>query len=168
MIRILISFCLLGQPVRYDGTSKLCEHTLLTKWREENRLVPFCPEVEAGLLIPRPAAEIVGEDGLAVLENRSKAIDQNGRDITQQFIEGARKTLQAALDAGVLLAILTDGSPSCGSTYIYDGTFSGTRQAGMGVTAALLQQNGVRVFTQTQLELAAQYLDSLIDAKHRN
>lgn len=95
-------------------------------------------------------------------------IEQNGQDLTQQFIEGARKTLQFALGAGVCLAILTDGSPSCGSTYIYDGTFSGERQAGMGVTAALLEQNGVRVFSQTQLELAAQYLDSLIEAEQRN
>lgn len=152
MIRVLISSCLLGQPVRYNGSSKLCEHTLLTKWRAENRLVSFCPEVEAGLLIPRPAAEIVGKDGFAVLENRSKVIDQNGQDITQKFIEGARKTLQVAFDTGVLLAILTDGSPSCGSTYLYDGTFSGACKAGMGVTAALLEKNGLRVFNQTQIE----------------
>jgi uncharacterized protein YbbK (DUF523 family) len=124
--------------------------------------------VEAGLLIPRPVAEIVGEDGFAVLENRSKVIEQNGQDITQKFIEGARKTLQVAISAGVCLAILTDGSPSCGSTYIYDGTFSGIPKAGMGVTAALLEENGVGVFSQTQLELAAQYLDSLIEAEHRN
>jgi uncharacterized protein YbbK (DUF523 family) len=146
----------------------LCEHAIVTKWVDENRLVPFCPEVEVGLLIPRPVAEIVGEDGFAVLENRSKVIEQNGQDITQQFMEGAKKTLQVAVGAGVGLAILTDGSPSCGSTYIYDGTFSGIRKAGMGVTAALLEQNGVRVFSQTQLELAAQYLDSLIEAEQRN
>jgi uncharacterized protein YbbK (DUF523 family) len=164
MIRILISSCLVGQPVRYDGSSKLCEHAILTKWGNENRLVPFCPEVEAGLLIPRPVAEIIGEDGFAVLENRSKVMERNGQDLTQKFIEGARKTLQIAVGAGLCLAILTDGSPSCGSTYIYDGTFSGVRKAGMGVTAALLKQNGVRVFSQTQVELAAQYLDCLSEA----
>lgn len=161
MIRILISSCLLGQPVRYNGSSKLCEHHLLTTWRDENRLIPFCPEVEGGLTIPRPGAEIIGKDGWAVLENRSQVITQNGQDLTLQFIKGARKALEVALDNNVLLAILTDGSPSCGSTYIYDGNFNGTRKAGMGVTAALLQQNGVRVFSQTQLELAAEYLDSL-------
>ncbi len=165
MIRVLISSCLLGQPVRYNGSSKLCEHPILTRWRQENRLVPYCPEVEAGFSIPRPAAEILSEDGFAVLDNRSKVIDQDGQDITQQFVEGAKKTLQVALDTNVKLAILTDGSPSCGSTYIYDGTFSGKRNGGMGVTAALLEKSGVRVFSQEQIGLADQYLDCLSKAE---
>lgn len=165
MIRVLISSCLLGQPVRYNGSSKLCEHPTLARWSQENRLVPFCPEVEAGFSIPRPAAEILSEDGFAVLENRSRVVDQNGQDITQQFVEGAKKTLQVALDRNVKLAILTDGSPSCGSTYIYDGTFNGRRNKGLGVTAALLEKSGVQVFSQEQIELADQYLNSLIDAE---
>ena len=57
--------------------------------------------------------------------------------------------------------MLTERSPSCGSTFLYDGTFSSQLQPGEGVTAALLRQHGIRVFSQHQLEEAAHLLDAL-------
>jgi len=54
--KILISACLLGQPVRYDGQSKDIENTILELWKSEGLLVPVCPEVSGGLPVPRPLA----------------------------------------------------------------------------------------------------------------
>ncbi len=162
MIRVLVSSCLLGQPVRYNGSAKRYDHSILARWRQENRLVPFCPEVEAGLSVPRLPAEIVKGDGFSVLDHQSNVIDQAGQDVTQLFLDGARKTVEAALKTGAKLAVLTDGSPSCGNSYLHDGTFSSVRIAGVGVTAALLERSGVRVFSQTQVEMADEYLYSLI------
>jgi len=78
--------------------------------------------------------------------------------ITACFIDGAARALEAARKNGVKLAILKEGSPSCGSTYIYDGTFSSIRKAGQGVTAALLERNGIRVFSEEEIEEAADYI----------
>ena len=64
---------------------------------------------------------------------------------------GSAKTLEDAL--------LTDGSPSCGDSFIYDGTFKGRRIDGEGVTAALLRQHGITVFLQTEISSLAAALD---------
>ncbi len=72
--------------------------------------------------------------------------------------------LQTAQDQGVQLAILKDGSPSCASSFIYDGTFTGTKRPGMGVTTAWLEQHGIKVFGEHQIEAAAEYV-SRVEAK---
>lgn len=159
--RILISACLLGERVRYDGGSAEAASERLDRWRIEGRLVPFCPEVAGGLPVPRPPAEIVGGDGLAVLRSEARVEVESGRDVTEPFLEGAREALREARARGVRLAILKDGSPSCGSGYVYDGSFSGASRAGRGVTTALLEENGIRVFDEKQIEHAAAYLSSL-------
>lgn len=46
---------------------------------------------------------------------------------------------------GVTEAVLKEKSPSCGSSLIYDGSFTGTLRPGVGVTAALLLRNGITV-----------------------
>jgi uncharacterized protein YbbK (DUF523 family) len=167
MIRVLVSSCLLGQPVRYNGSAKQLEHPILARWRRENRLVPFCPEVEAGFPVPRPAAEIVNGDGFTVLDGRAKVVDQNKQNVTQQFLHGGKKAMKIIQELDVKLTILTDGSPSCGSTFIYNGTFSGTKITGAGITTALLEKNGVKVFNQAQIEVADEYLNTLVKLKEQ-
>lgn len=158
MIKVLVSACLLGERVRYNGADARCASDVLERWAREGRLLPFCPEVAGGLPVPRPAAEIGEGDGRAVLSGAARVRDQAGRDLTGFFREGARAALEAARAQGARLAVLKDGSPSCGTAAIYDGTFSGTRRAGPGVTAALLEENGIRVFSERQLELADAWL----------
>jgi len=157
-VRILVSSCLLGERVRYDGGDAGAACAVLDRWREEGRLVPFCPEVASGLPVPRPPAEIDVGDGAAVLRGHAEVIEESGRPVTSQFLAGARQTLQVALDAGVRCAILKEGSPSCGSSYIYDGSFTRSRRPGRGVTTALLEQNGIRVFSESEIAQAAAYL----------
>lgn len=161
MIKVLVSACLLGERVRYHGGDARVEDVILERWRSEGRLVPACPEVAGGLPVPRPAAEMVGGDGTQVLEGGASVRDRAGRDVTRAFLGGARDALDVALARGARLAILKDGSPSCGSSYVYDGTFRGQRSEGMGVTAAVLAAGGIRVFSERQVAEAAAYLVSL-------
>ncbi|MGW2153032.1 DUF523 domain-containing protein [Nonomuraea sp. NPDC001699] len=162
MQRILVSACLMGRRVRYDGGAKTSADALLARWREEGRLVVVCPEVTGGLPVPRPAAEIEGgAGGAAVLSGAARVLASDGSDVTAEFVAGARAALEAARCAGVRLAVLKEGSPSCGALAVYDGTFGGRRVPGQGVTTALLEAHGVRVFTEEQLPEAAGYLRDL-------
>jgi uncharacterized protein YbbK (DUF523 family) len=130
--------------------------------------VHFCPEIAAGFPIPRPPAEIVGGDGRLVLSGHAKVIEDTGADVTKMFVAGARKAVDFAEKNKVRIAILTDGSPSCGSTYVYDGNFTGKQIPGKGVTAELLEQNGIRVFSEDQIEDALVFLKSLEESETEN
>ena len=161
MEKILISACLVGQAVRYDGRAKRCASELIEEWQRQGRLVPICPEVVGGLSVPRPAAELVGGDGADVLDDQARLVTAGGRDVTEAFIAGAHHALELARHHQVRLALLKARSPSCGSGQIYDGSFSGTLQPGQGVTAALLQREGVAVFSEEEIAELARYLEDL-------
>jgi uncharacterized protein YbbK (DUF523 family) len=152
MERILISACLVGQKVRYDGQDKPLASPLLQKWQDEGRLVPICPELLAGLGVPRAPAEIRVEGTGQIVR------DQAGTDMTDAFMWGAQSALSVAARQNCRFAILTDGSPSCGSSFIYDGSFSGQRIPGKGITTALLEASGIQVFAQTALDQLAKAL----------
>jgi len=143
---LLISACLVGLNSRYDGTSKCYEQA--RQLVLEGKAIPVCPEQLGGLPTPRPPAEIQRLDGDAVLRGMAKVLTKAGHDVTDSFVRGALETLKLARLAGVTQAILKDGSPSCGSRLIYDGTFSGTKKPGKGVTAALLASSGILVLTE--------------------
>jgi uncharacterized protein YbbK (DUF523 family) len=151
--KILISACLLGQPVRYDGKGKPLFHCLIDEWKGEGRLVSFCPELAGGMSVPRPPAEIEkGMTGEDVLDGRARVLELTGRDVTKAFVDGAHKALAFALDHACTQALLIDGSPSCGSLAIYDGGFAGRKHAGQGVTAAHLRRHGIAVYAPEQIE----------------
>lgn len=135
-MRLAVSACLLGEPVRYDGGSKPCAEVIeLTK---KNQVCPVCPERAAGLSCPRPPAEQVGE----------RVLLKGGTDVTRAFADGARAECAAAQRAEVPLAVLKAKSPSCGVGLVYDGTYTGTLTAGMGVYARLLAKEGICVVTE--------------------
>lgn len=148
MKKYLISACLVGENVRYDG--KNCLQHKLKQLIEMEQAVMICPEVSGGLSTPRLPAEIVGGDGYAVLNGHAKVIDSQGNDVTNEFILGAQKTLKLAQQHQVTHIILKANSPSCSSKLIYDGTFSGTKIQGKGVTTALLEQHGFMVMTEDE------------------
>jgi uncharacterized protein YbbK (DUF523 family) len=150
MHRILVSACLLGHAVRYNGQHKESDDALLRRWVDEGRVVAVCPEVAGGLPVPRPPAEIAGGVGGAlVLAGHARVIARSGQDVTSEFVCGAEHALALAHEHGIRVAVLTEGSPSC-SGHTYDGSFTGTRVTAPGVTAALLKQHGVRVFSEAQ------------------
>jgi len=157
--RILISACLMGHSVRYDGGSKLLVHPAIERWRDEGRLVAICPEVSAGMPVPRPAAEIEeARTGAEVLEGKARVLEMNGEDVTGAFRRAAENALALALETNCSFALLIDGSPSCGSGFIYDGTFSGERVRGEGVTAALLRRNGIEIYSDGEIDTLAKRL----------
>ncbi|MBC8335248.1 MAG: DUF523 domain-containing protein [Anaerolineales bacterium] len=168
MIRVLVSSCLLGQPVRYNGSDAPSDKKILSQWQREGRLVNFCPEIAAGFPTPRPPAETVGGDGKMVLLGQAKVFEDTGADVTEMFVDGAKKAYSFSKNKNVRLAILTDGSPSCGSTYVYDGNFTGGQVPGKGVTAELLEQKGIRVFSEDHIEDALIYLKSLEESDAQN
>ena len=98
MERILISACLLGHAVRYNGGASDLAHPAVRRWQAEGRLVTICPEVTAGFSIPRPPAEIAeGRTGEDVLDRAAKVIELGGADVTALFLEGARAALALAV-----------------------------------------------------------------------
>jgi uncharacterized protein YbbK (DUF523 family) len=161
VIRVLVSACLLGEKVRYNGADAASGSRILAGWQQEDRVVPFCPEVAGGLGVPRPAAEIRGGDGAAVLDGTGHVATRSGDDVTDAFLRGAELASEQAAARGARLAVLKDGSPSCGSDSIHDGSFSGRRRPGPGVTAALLERRGIRVFSELHIEEANEYLRAL-------
>lgn len=144
---ILVSACLLNNPVRYKGDGNPCPLLLemLAKGKE-GEILPFCPEVSGGLPTPRPPAEIKGGTVDDVLQDKAKVVNKEGQDVTAAFIEGAQKCAQLCKEKGITVAILKQRSPSCGSKAIYDGSFSGRIVAGQGVTAALLTNMGIKIY----------------------
>ncbi|MFP5423727.1 MAG: DUF523 domain-containing protein [Gammaproteobacteria bacterium] len=157
MQKILVSRCLLGQRVRYDGGAH-GPFNLLERWQQEGRIVPLCPEVAGGLPTPRAPAEIAGGQGAKVLDGQLPVLTVSGEDVTAAFVDGAEQALALVAQHGIRLALLKARSPSCGNFEAYDGSFSGIKVAGEGVTAAALRRAGVRVFSEEELAAAQAFL----------
>ncbi|MCO1334141.1 DUF523 domain-containing protein [Microbulbifer sp. OS29] len=148
MVKILVSSCLLGCAVRYNG-SAVEVHSADFNWLLETQdIVALCPEISVGLPIPRVPAEILGGDGVAVLSGSAQILGSDKSDLSDKFVLGAELALRLCKEQDIQYAVLTENSPSCGSQYIYDGNFSGIKKKGSGVVAAILMQSGIRVFSQ--------------------
>lgn len=141
----LISACLLGINCRYNGTSSRIQE--LENLIDSGRLISICPEILGGLDTPRKPCEIInqGSDSLRVM---SKC----GLDCTSEFQNGAQKALEIVKVCHIKKAILKANSPSCGSGYIYDGTFSGELTEGYGLTSKLLFENGIKLYNERNWE----------------
>lgn len=160
MDKILVSRCLLGHAVRYDGGAH-GPIDLLLRWQAEGRVVALCPEVAGGLPTPRPPAEIAGGQGAAVLDGEVAVRTVAGDDVSAAFLAGAAAALALVRAHGIRIAVLKARSPSCGNRENYDGSFSGRRVAGEGVTVALLRRAGVQVFSEEELAEAERALHAL-------
>lgn len=132
----LISACLCGLTCRYNGLASTVGE--LARLHEQGRALAVCPEILGGLCVPRPPCERLGE----------RVLSKDGRDVTAHFAAGAQKARDLAIEHGIKLAILKERSPSCGSSTIYDGSFSGRIIAGQGITAALLRSHGLTVVSE--------------------
>ena len=160
--KVLVSRCLLGHRVRYDGGAS-GPYAQLAQWQDEGRVIALCPEVAGGLPTPRAAAEIPGGQGVEVLAGKASVITTEGEDVTEAFVSGAQQALALVERHGIRIAILKANSPSCGNRLTYDGSFSGVKVEGQGVTAALLTRAGVQVFSELELEEAAKALGILTE-----
>ncbi len=134
--KLLISSCLLGNNVKYNGKNNYIVG--IEALKELYDLVIICPEVMGGLPIPRVPSEIIND----------KVINKEGRDVTKEFKAGADIALALLKKYNIKKALLKDGSPSCGSTYIYDGTFSGTKINDFGMTVRLLREENIKIYNE--------------------
>ena len=138
MDKILVSACLLGDKCTYKGGSNTQDY--LSELNQFYDLVPFCCEVEGGLSIPRLPSEIKG----------NSVKNSEGKDVTSAFRLGVYKASSIVSYLGIRLAILKENSPSCGSHFVYDGTFSGRLVKGQGLLARELTRLGVTVMNEEE------------------
>ena len=132
----MVSACLLGDNVKYDGSNN--KNDKLIKFLKDYEVIKVCPEVLGGLNVPRIPAEIINNE----------VINKEGVLVTKEYMRGAKKTLEIAKKNNIKIAILKKNSPSCSSNKIYDGTFSHTLIDGYGITAKLLKENDIKVFDE--------------------
>ena len=152
MRKILVSECLYGgRIVRYDGGDVTETNPIFLKWKEEGRLVPICPEVFGGLPVPRPDSQRVGD----------KVLTGSGKDVTEEYTKGALEAVRLAKEHNVAFAIMKQDSPSCGSKYIYDVTFTGNKIKGQGLAVEYLRNAGFTVFGEEDIEEAKKLLEKL-------
>lgn len=138
-MNILVSACLLGAFCRFDG--QCTQDARVTALAKEHTLIPVCPEIYGGLPTPRLPGEKRG----------GRVYDKSGADVTEPYAHGAEAALQFAKLTGCRCAVLKERSPSCGVGMVYDGSFTGKLVPGDGLTAALLQENGIKVLTADRL-----------------
>lgn len=140
----IISACLLGENCKYNGGNNLCQW--VADFAKNHSHIAVCPETQAGLPAPRPPAEITG----------CRVIDREGKDLTEEFCQGAEASYEiaksAAQKAGEPIegAILKAKSPSCGRDKIYDGTFSDRLTDGDGYLVRLLKNDKINVITEKE------------------
>ena len=138
---LLVSACLMGFDCKYSGGNNALPPETLDALRRSFRLIPVCPETAGGLPTPREPSERRGE----------RVVSRDGRDVTAAFQKGAALTLRLAERYGAKRALLKCNSPSCGSGFVYDGSFSGKLVPGDGVTAELLKSQGISVVGENVL-----------------
>lgn len=143
---IIVSACLCGMNTKYNGGNNLNEKVL--KLVRKGKAIPVCPEQLGGQSTPRAAHEIFKATGAAVLDGKARVVGPEGDDATEEFLKGAYETLKISKECSAKVAILKARSPSCGHGKIYDGSFSGTKINGNGVTTELLERNGIKVYTE--------------------
>ncbi|MBE6071413.1 MAG: DUF523 domain-containing protein [Clostridium butyricum] len=146
----IVSACLCGVDCKYSGKNNLNEKCL--KLFKEGRAILVCPEQLGGLPTPRNPVELQGTASEIIENGNGKAISNSGEDCTEKFIKGAYETLKIARTIGIDRAILKEGSPSCGCNLVYDGTFTNNKIEGKGITAYLLEKEGMTVFSDEDIE----------------
>lgn len=146
---IAVSACLVGVNCKYDGGNN--DNSKVKEYLKDKKYIIICPEQLGGLTTPRKPSEIKKIGGKEVLNGNSKVISCEGKDVTENFIMGAMESLKIAKLFNCRQALLKEGSPSCGCNLIYDGTFQHKKISGMGVTAALFDENNIEVFSEKEL-----------------
>ena len=133
--RVMVSRCLLGEAVRFDGGHRALvglRESLASIWE----WVPVCPEVEAGMPVPRPPIDLVGVGGRwTVVESAT------GRDVTAPLLAVARARTAQATEMGLDGALLKARSPSCaiGDARRFIAGVGGSSTAGFGALAGTLR-----------------------------
>lgn len=150
--KILVSACLLNEPVRYNNELFSDLDPRFKRWFDIGVLIIFCPECEGGLSVPRDPCEIKEGSAERAWKLKTGVVTNHGKDLTEAFITGAEKAWDVCRENSIKFAVLKARSPSCGSRRVYDGTFQGKLVDGDGMTAFFLKEKGIEVFDETELD----------------
>ena len=140
MSKIMVSACLLGENCKYNGGNNYDPRA--AAFCEGREVIPVCPEVLAGLGIPRIPIEIL--DG--------KVIRRDGQVVDGAIRTAVAQILEQIKNEDIECAVLKARSPTCGVHQIYDGSFTGTLIDGAGVLAQALLDAGYIVMDNEDLE----------------
>ena len=143
MQNVLISACLLGVDCKYNGSNNKLDDKIIHSLKEKYNLIPVCPEIMGGMPTPRNPVEI--SDG--------KVFDYDGEEFTKEFEKGSEEVVKLAKLYDATIAILKENSPSCGSNYIYDGTFNHKKIKGKGIAALKLSKENIKLFTEENVKI---------------
>lgn len=147
---LIVSACLAGINCKYDGGNN--RHEFIVDLVARGLAIPVCPEQLGGDPTPRDPVELNGSSGEDILLGKGFPKSAAGINKSESFLKGAEEVLKIARLVNADCAILKERSPSCGSKTIYDGTFSGQKKSGRGVTTALLEQNGITVYSEEEID----------------
>ena len=145
----IISACLCGVNCKYNGLNNYnekCNELFIS-----GKAILVCPEQLGGLSTPRVPSELQ-DNTLNIIKNNGKILNKDGEDVTENFLKGAREVTTIAKKLNIKKAILKEGSPSCGVNYIYDGTFTGNKIKGNGITTELLKALDIEVISEEALD----------------
>lgn len=151
--KIAVSACLLGINCKYNGKNNRNENIL--EYVKDMECIAICPESYGGLSTPRAPSEIeIGKSGTDFIEERENfhVYSKEGVDLTYEFVKGAEIALEKVKKNNIKRAIMKESSPSCGVNKIYTGKFDGSKKSGMGVTAALFKENGIKMLSEKDIE----------------
>lgn len=148
-MKILVSACLLGHNVRYDGKSKPSNQII--ELSKNHELIPICPEFMGGFRIPHDPIE----------NKNGRIVTKNAKDETAKLIKGSKIALDKYLVNNCAFAILKSKSPSCGRDYIYDGNFNNTLIMGDGFFTKILKENNIKIFNENEIEEINNYIEKL-------
>lgn len=141
-MKILVSACLLGRNCKYNGKNNYSSG--VAEFVRGHEVIEICPEVLAGMGIPRTPIEIVN----------GRLMDRDGRDVDDALRAAVAKIMEQLPAQGIDCAVLQSRSPTCGVNQVYDGSFSGKLVTGSGVFAQALKAAGIRVVDVEDLDKA--------------
>ena len=145
----IISACLCGVNCKYNGLNNYnekCNELFIS-----GKAILVCPEQLGGLSTPRVPSELQ-DNTLNIIKKNGKILNKDGEDVTENLLKGAREVATIAKKLNIKKAILKEGSPSCGVNYIYDGTFTGNKIKGNGITTELLKALDIEVISEEALD----------------
>ena len=138
-MKILVSACLLGRNCKYNGGNNL--NSQVVELLKDHVAVEVCPELMAGLGVPRTPIEIVN----------GQVKDRDGNNVDAALRRSVEMILTQVRREGIQYAILKSRSPTCGVRQVYDGSFTGTLVDGAGVLAQALMDASCQVFDSEDL-----------------
>lgn len=138
-MKVVVSACLMGKNCKYNGGNNYCQKVI--DFLKDKDVIEICPELLAGMPVPRPPVEIV----------QGRVTNNQGIDMDEVYRHGVQAAMQQLENQDIQLVILKSRSPTCGVRQIYDGSFSKRLVDKPGIFAEALLQAGYTIIEDEEL-----------------